>query len=291
MRWLLLVLVNLSLLDTRLARGDVFDKHTLDVLQAHGEANEPVAALDMAAAKALKPLSKTVTEPTILIRTDEGNWTKAVVSWGFRRGGEGLIPVLLIERYVTYRKDSFSTAVASGKDVMLFTGFHFNFDIGQVVPDGQGGDLTFTSDKRIEPLDTARLWGLDGSLVAETAPARPDPGDREGVFPTDFAGAWIVDVDGRWKGLWNIEVADNGRITGTFTSADTQSTYDLSGRVAAPPHHARLTVAFDNAEMRIDAYLWTKDKSALAGHCSLAGQEFGFFAVRQTPDEAAARPE
>ena len=75
---------------------------------------------------------------------------------------------------------------------------------------------------------------------------------------------------------------------GRFISDETQSVYEISGRIAARPHNAKLNIALVNAEQTVDAYLWTKDKSAMAGTITMAERKLGFYA---TPVKAEAEPQ
>ena len=77
-----------------------------------------------------------------------------------------------------------------------------------------------------------------------------------------------------------LAVGESGRITGTFVSDDSQNRYEITGQPTATPHQLRLDVFLANTQMQVDAYLWTKDKSQLAGTVALTGRKFGFHAVR-----------
>lgn len=263
------------------AAADAFDLHTSQWLRKGVAKQKPLTSLSVADAGNLKALSSDLSGHCVVVVTDEGNIAKALVAWGFRRGPDKTTPVLLIERFVTYRADRGDTAAAAGKNVMLFAGFAFNFDIGQVVPAGQGGDVRFTEKRLLEPLEKAKLYGLDGSqLPPKKVGEAPDPNDHDGVLPRDFAGAWKVNVDGRWKGEMRLKVTNAGRATGTYTSADSKSTYRVKGRLAALRHNMKLSIYLDNAVQSVDAFLFTADKSALAGTATLAGRNFGFHATR-----------
>jgi len=277
----LLILIPFLLAESSL-QADVFDRHTSEYLRKVADKSEGLTEISLTDLHKLQPLSKTETTPVAVFKTSEGNWTKAAVTWAFRRTDDGLLPILTIQRFVTYRNDSSDVAKAAGENVMLFEGFAYDFDIGQVVPAEQGGDIKFTGDKSLETLNGAKLWGVDGSqLPAEEKTETPDPTDHAGVLPADFAGVWNVSIDGRWSGTMRLK-NDKGRmLTGTFISDETKSTYEVFGRVASPPQHARLTIQLENAQQDLDCYLWTKDKSAMAGISSLAGQEFGFYATRE----------
>ena len=258
--------------------ADVFDRHTTGFLKIGIAGKKPVKSLTLREAGRLKTLSADIGSPCIVIRTNDGNLTKALVGWGFRRGKGKLIPVLLIERFVTYRQNRGDVAAAAGKDVMLFAGFNFNFDIGQVVPAGQGGDIRLTDKGALEPLGDAKVFALNGSQLPK--PKKGEPGNG-GVISRHFAGTWKVTVDGQWNGELQLKLENNGRLSGKYTSTKSKSTYDVTGRIAALKHHAKLTIALDNASQTIDAYLFTSDKAAMAGTARLAGRTFGFYAVRE----------
>jgi hypothetical protein len=260
--------------------ADVFDRHALKDLQRGAEQCPAAMQLTLNDAAKLKPLAANLSSPCVIVKTDEGNFAKALLGWGLRKGGEQPTPVVLLERFVTYRVDRPGLTAAAGKDVMLFPGFGFNLDIGQVVPAGHGADIEFTADGAVKPVGSATLTPLNGSLLPPIdKTAKADPQTHEGVLLDDFAGTWKVDADGRWQGEWQLAVAD-GRVSGTFVSADSQSRYEITGQPTATPHQLRLDVFLANTQMQVDAYLWTKDKSQLAGTVTLTGRKFGFHAVR-----------
>lgn len=269
--------------------ADVFDRHTSYWLKQAAKADKPFDGLSLERAARIKTLARNISSPAIVVKTNEANWAKALVGWGFRKGNDKPTPVLLIERFVTYRGDRDDLTSAVGKDVMLFAGFSFNFDIGQVVPAGQGGDIEFTADGVIKPLGEAQLFALDGSQLPEAnAAEKYDPTDHDGVLPRDFSGTWNVNADGRWYGVWELKVEENGVASGSYTSAESKSSYDIAGKVTATPHNIRLSIELANAQQAVDAYLWTKDKSVMAGTVTLAGRKFGFYATRQQDDAKPA---
>lgn len=285
MKTLLFALV-VILTASPLCAADAFDRHTSYWLRQVIDNNQPLQQLSLEDGSKLKSIAPAISSPCIVVKTDEGNYTKALIGWGFVKNPNGMVPVLLIERYVTYRSDRSDVTSAAGKDVMLFAGFSFNFDIGQVVPEGQGGDIRLAKDGTLVSLEGAELYGMDGSqLPPPAAGEKHDPHDHQGVLPRDFTGIWKANVDGRWTGEWELQVEDSGRVSGRYTSDETKSTYDITGRVAALPHNIKLAIQLDNAEQTIDAYLWTKDKSALAGTVTLAGRKFGFYALRVEASE------
>ena len=128
-------------------------------------------------------------------------------------------------------------------------------------------------------------FALNGSALPEpTASAQPAPAAREEVFPSDFAGKWRVRIDGRWEGRWDLKV-DERRIFGKFISDGTQSEYEINGRIAGLAHNLKMDIELANTSQSIDAFLWTKDKSAMAGTVVIAERKVGFYALREKADE------
>lgn len=266
--------------------ADIFDRQTSAAVKQFIEKGDAVPEISLEASARLKPLSSTVSSPCLLIKTDEGNFAKVLVSWGVRKGTGKPVPVLLIERYATYRQDRPDLTAANGKDVMLFPGFEFNFDIGQVVPKGQGSDIEFTEDAVLKSVGGAKIIPLNGSQLPAADPIKKyDPTAHEGVLPEDFAGTWKLNADGRWLGEWQIKVNAAGRATGTFVSDESRNSYDLSGQLGSTPNNLKLDVFLANTQMAVDAFLWTKDKSMMAGTVSLTDRKFGFVATRMTDEK------
>ncbi len=263
--------------------ADVFDRHTLVELKLASKDAVPLSDLAAAVAAKWKTISPKVSSPCIVVRTNEGHWAKALLAWGQRKvkGRDQPVSVLLLERFVTYHSEREGQTTATGKDVMLSAGLSFSFELGQVVPTGTGADIEFTDTGLLKPVGDAKLFALNGSQLAAADAAKPNPADHEGVLPRDFTGTWKVSIDGRWTGTWEIAVDDQRTVLGKFTSADTQSSYDLFGKVSNVSHQAKLGIDLANAQLEIDAFLWTTDKSTMAGTVVMANRKFGFVAARQ----------
>jgi hypothetical protein len=259
---------------------DAFDRHTTFWLRQAVKNAEPLKELSSGQAAAWKQIGPGIGSPCVVVKTNNGHWAKALVSWGLRKSGDKLVPVVVLDRYVTYDNDRRDVALAAGKNVMLFPGFYFNFEIGQVVPEGQGGDVLFTDARKLQPAGSAELYGLNGPALPPADSQQPDPNDHEGVLPRDFAGNWKVQADGRWNGVWQLAVDDDGNVQGSYTSDDTKSVYPLVGQVTGAPHRMTLEVELANTTQTFEAFLWTKDKSAMAGSTVLADRKFGFYALR-----------
>ncbi len=279
MQWMILFVLILVTTTSAFA-ADVFDRHISKDLKRALE-QPPLKELSLNDSAKLKRLASTLGSPCIVVKTDDGNYTKALIGWGLRKGADKPTPVLLIERFVTYRGDRSDLTSAAGKDVMLFPGFGFNFDIGQVVPAGQGADIEFTPEQAVKSVGDAVMVALNGSILAPAEKTdKYDPAANEAVVAQDFAGSWKVDVDGRWKGEWELTVGDNGRVTGVFVSDELQNRYDITGQFGSSPNNLRVEVFLANAQMQVDGYLWTKDKSQIAGTVTMTNRKFGFHAVR-----------
>lgn len=263
--------------------ADVFDRHAASLVKKLVDEGTATKELTMAGAAKLKPLAANIGSPCLVLKTSDGNYTKALVSWGLKKGKDSEKPtsLLLIERYVSYRGERLDLTSAIGKDVMLFPGFGFDFDIGQVVPEGQGADIVFNPEGVLVPQADAKLIVLNGSqLPAGEKTTKHDPNDHEGVLPQDFTGSWKLNADGRWLGELDLKVNEAGRATGTFTSDESKNSYDLSGQTGGTPHNIKLEVFLANTQLSVDGYLWTKDKSQLAGTVTMTGRKFGFVATR-----------
>ncbi|MDB5390283.1 MAG: hypothetical protein JWM11_5929 [Planctomycetaceae bacterium] len=270
---------------------DVFDRHAADLLHQAIEGKAGAKSLSQAEASKLKPLAKNLEGSCIVVETSSGNLAKALISWGFRKTSGGaeqkVVPVLMLDRFVTYERGKGDSTVANGKNVMLFPGFGFDFDLGQVVPEGFDADVEFTAKGILQCLGQAQLHGVNGSQIPaeEEAPAKKagtPNNDSEKILPEDFTGVWKVDGDGRWLGEWDLTVNEDGQASGKFFSAESQASYPITGQIAALPHQIKLQIQFNNATQIVEAFLWTKDKSTIAGSFTLAGRKFGLHATRQT---------
>lgn len=263
--------------------GDVFDRHSLAELKLATKEATALPELSSATAAKWQPLSAKIGSPCLIVQTNDGHWSKALLSWGQRKvkGREQPLPVLVLERFVTYRGDREGQTTANGKEVMVFAGHSFSFDIGQVVPNGNGADIEFTETGLVKPVGDAKLFGLNGSQLPAADAAKPNPNDHDGVLPRDFAGTWKVSIDGRWTGVWEINVDEQRTVLGKFVSDDTKSRYELYGKVSNVPHQAKLEIDLANSQVSVDAFLFTTDKATMGGTATMAGRKFAFVATRE----------
>src|SRR5207302_8770082 len=118
---------------------------------------------------------------------------------------------LLLDRYVTYREGQERAVQAGGQNVTLFAGFHFNFDIGQVVPAALGGDLRFVADGgkvHAEPVGKAKFYLLTKPPPEATAKKAPRLVVGEAFEPRYFNGTYKLYDDGRRSGTLALHVGD-----------------------------------------------------------------------------------
>src|SRR5437764_3053694 len=111
----------------------------------------------------------------VVVKTNEGRFAKLLVlSAQQKLEGGRRVPILLIDRFVTYKEGTDQTVVASGKNLYLFPGFRFSLDLGQVVPEGLAADLRFTAEGETiaaEPVGKAKAYLVTRGLP-EAAPKR-----------------------------------------------------------------------------------------------------------------------
>src|SRR5262249_31302549 len=130
-----------------------------------------------------------------------------------------------------------------------------------------------------------------GSMLPATPPDKYDPLDHADVRPRDFAGLWRVNADGRWVGTWEIAVDAEGDVTGRYTSDETKGTFAIRGHITETEvrHRLRFDVEFAAASQQYDMYLWTSDKSTMAGTTTLISRTFGVVAERLPPGAPKAK--
>lgn len=262
---------------------DVFDRHTSFWLDTAVRQLQPVERLTSGEAHKLKPIGPGIESACVVVRTADGNIAKALVSWGLRKHNPRPEPVLLIERFVTYDGARRDMAIAHGENVMLFLGFRFDFDTGQVVPTGYGEDVCF-EEGWLAPLSESKLFALDGPVIPAAEVGEYDPQASKEIRPADFNGVWRLNADGRWQGDLRLAADDDGNVFGQFTSDETKSIYQAAGKVS-DGHRLRLTIQFANTDQDFDLYLRTTDKATLAGTTTLLQRTFGAVAEREKKSE------
>jgi hypothetical protein len=225
-----------------------------------------------------------VAAAVLIVRTNEDRWAKlAVQSARQKIDAEKALPMLLVNRYVTYKEGEERTVVASGENLHLFPGFRLSLDLGQVVPPELGGDLRFVAEGEqvyAEPLGKARMF----VLTKPVAGIEPKKGAKlvvgETFDPHYFNGSYKLYDDGRRSGILKLEVGEDGGITGAYYSDKDGQKYEVRGKTGSAAHAARFTVTFPRSEQVFQGMLFTGDGKAIAGTSRIADREAAFYAVR-----------
>jgi hypothetical protein len=159
------------------ARADAFDRY-LNPLLGKVPAAAGVQEVKRLTPDVLTDHLRVLPESTgafVVVLTNDGRRSKLLVQAARQKvDAEHRVPILLIDRFVTYKEGSEQTVQASGQNISLFPGFHFSLDLGQVVPDSLGGDLHFVAEGDkvyAEPVGKAKLY-LVTKPLPEAAPAK-----------------------------------------------------------------------------------------------------------------------
>jgi hypothetical protein len=266
-------------------RADAFDRYVNPVL-AKVPGAEGVKELKQLTPDLIADHDRVIAGATgalVVVKTNEGRYSKLLVQAARQRVRSTTIPVLLIDRYVTYREGQERTTQATGKNLILFPDFHLSLDIGQVVPASLEGDLHFVAEGDkvyLEPLGKTRLF-LVTKPLAEAAPKKSARVVVGATFePRYFNGSYKLHDDGRRSGTLTLQVADDGEVTGSYYSDKDGQKYDVKGKVGTPRHSIQFAVKFPRSEEVFQGWLFTGDGKALTGTSRLQEREAGFYATR-----------
>ena len=224
------------------------------------------------------------TSAFVVVRTNGGRYARLLVQAARQRVGDKSVPILYIERFVTYKEGEEQTIQASGKNQSLYAGFRFSLDLGQVVPEALGGDLRFVVDGdkvATEPLGKAKLYLVtkhDPAVVPKKGP-KLVMGDR--FEPRYFNGTFKLYDDGRRSGKLVLKVADDGSVKGAYYSDKDGQKYEVNGKIGEPRHSITFDVKLPRTEHTFKGMLFTGNGKAIAGTSRLAGRDSAFYAVRQ----------
>lgn len=286
-----------------IAQADGFDR-----LEGRALADVPRSAdarrrdaLTIAELGALPNVLPGARSPIVVVKTDEGNPARLMLAPALRKppGGRGEpVPILVIERLDTFEAGPATRRLARGRDLILFDGFRLDLDSGQVVPEGQGGDVQFVASgeggPRLIVLKPAALFTLEKSpLPGAAEAARPSAG--RAVVKGDFAGVYRLYANGQGTGRLELKVDEAGVVSGRLRSDQTGGTYKVTGQAAGdPPNKVRFAIDLPRTRPEYDGFLFVEGKGAIAGTFLLLDRTFGFFAVREggtlaPDDDDAAR--
>lgn len=270
-----------------LLRADAFDNYINPILAKVSEAKgvEKVTKLTPAMMVAHSRALPGITSAFIVVKTNDDRYARLLVMPGEQKiGPNKTAPIIIIQRYVTYREGEERTIHASGKDIHLFDDFRFNLDIGQVVPKDVGADLRVGSDKDgffLEPVGKAEIY-LVTKHLPEANPAKPKKLEVGVKFEMRyFNGAYKLYDDGRRSGKLEIKVADNGDISGFYYSDKDGKKYDVDGKISKDPQHRiEFRIQYPRTIQDFSGYLFTGDGRAITGTSTLENLTTGFYALR-----------
>ena len=222
----------------------------------------------------------------LVVKTNGGRYAKLLVQAAKQRiDAEKAIPILSIERFVTYKEGEEQTILATGKRQSLYAGFRFSLDLGQVVPEAVGGDLRFVVDGDkvyTEPVGKAKLYLVtkhDPSVEPKKAGKFVIGEKFEAKF---FNGTFRLNDDGRRAGKLVLKVdEDNKTVTGSYYSDKDGQKYELTGKIGTPTHSIEFTVRYPRTEQVFKGMLFTGTGKAIAGTSRMVDREAGFYATRE----------
>lgn len=281
-------------------RADSFDEYTLPIIsQAVGKGGVQEIA-EITADQIIKngQVLPNVEGAVVFVTTNQARWAKLLLSVARHKvsfGDQGepkMVPVIRLERFVTFREGGERSIMASGQGISLFEGFRYHLELGQVVPDALGGDLHIVArgaqDLALKPVGKAKLYLLTKALP-EAAPRgvrRLEAGEK--FDPSFFAGSYRLQDDGRRSGLLRLAVGEGGDITGTFVSEQNGREYTVQGSIGRPNYKVQFVIQFPQTHEEFTGYMFTGNGQAIAGISKMQEREAGFFAVRI--DEKRDRP-
>jgi hypothetical protein len=270
----------------RPARADAFDRYLNPILGKvpTAEGVQEVKQLTPALLADHEGVLGDTAGVFLVVTTNEGRRSKLLVQPARQKlDAEHRVPILLIDRFVTYKEGTEQTVLASGQNVSLFPGFRFSLDLGQVVPEALGGDLRFIADGdkvHTEPVGKAKMYLLTKPLPEAAPKKAPKLVVGETFEPRYYNGTYRLYDDGRRSGKLVLKVENGGEISGSFYSDKDGEKYEVNGKVGMPINTVQFTIKFPRVEETFQGWMFTGDARALTGYSRLVDHEQGFYAVR-----------
>jgi hypothetical protein len=274
--------VVLFLLTPALAQADAFDNYFNKLLADVPKAKnvEKVTKLTPKMMLAHSRALPGITATFIVVKTNGDRWAKLLVHPAETKE----MPIVVVERYVTFREGEERAVFASGQKLHLFEDFRFSLDVGQVVPSKIAADLRVGVDKDgvfLEPVDKAEIYLVTKHLPEANPPKTGKLVVGEKFEMHYFNGAYKLYDDGRRSGTMHLKVAENGVVTGhVFSDKDGQK-YEIEGQVNKDAkNRIEFIITYPRVSQSYTGYLFTGDGKALTGFSRLENRETGFYATR-----------
>lgn len=221
----------------------------------------------------------------LLIRTNDDRWAKLLVQPARQRFPMNKqAPLLLIEKFITFKESTERTVKAKGENVHVYPGMRLNFDIGQFVPEKLGGDLLVSEDSKggfkLSPLGNAKLYVLT-KAIPDVVPKKSEKLVVGATFESRyFIGKYKLQDDGRRSGTLNLEVDGSGDVAGTFYSDRDGAKYDVVGKIGSQRHAIEFTIKFPQVQQSFTGMLFTGNGKAICGTSKMQEREAAFYAER-----------
>jgi hypothetical protein len=281
-------IVWISLIAASTARADAFDDYSsvhLRKMAAAGNAKQLKRITREEMIDACEVLPK-VDGAFLIVHTNDNRWAKLLVHpAGQKIDADSSAPIVLVDRFVTYKEGEERAVAAEGKNIRLFHDFRFNLDIGSIVPEKAfAADLRFVDDKGVtylEPLGKAELFLATKHLPEATPPKGAKVAVGAKFDKTLFGGEYKLYDDGKKPSDLHFEIGSKGEVSGWMFSGATGAKYDVQGQVGPNPIFGiQFSVTLPRSSQTFTGWMFTGNAAAIAGFSNLEGREAGFYALR-----------
>lgn len=223
----------------------------------------------------------------LVVRTNGNRLSKLQVVSGRQKLGEDkFLPVLIVEKFLTFKDGEERAVASSGASLTLYPGFRLNLDLGQIVPEELPGDLVIrshTTNLTAETIGRAEMWQAVRSLPNPLPPLAGKPVPGEKFVSEHWNGSYLLHDDGRRSGSLEIKVDAQGEVSGAYYSAKDGAKYEVRGKIGPAPHSIQFGIRFPRSEQIYQGCIFTGDLGAIAGTSKFGDRETAFYAVRKSP--------
>jgi len=221
----------------------------------------------------------------LIVVTNDKRFAKLLVQPARQKAGDKQHALLLVDKYVTFKGTSDRAIQASGQSLHLYPGLRLSLELGQVVPETVGGDLTVVGEKEsagfaVKPVGAAKLYVVTKPIPGVVPKKAPKLVVGEAFEMRFFAGRYKLHDDGRRSGVLKLDVNESGEISGTFTSDKDGREYEVQGKAGTPKHAVTFSIQFPATTQTFIGHMFTGDGKAIAGTTKMLEREAGFYAVR-----------
>ena len=284
----MIYMLTISLIGTAMGQGaDRFDSYSrpalIKLLSGSGVVTrKSVGVSDLIDNDRVLPKQ---TASVLIVKTNGNRLCKLQVVAGRQKVNDTLqLPVLIIEKFATFKDGEERAISASGSSLAVYSGFRLNLDLGQIVPNDLPADLEVKSDNGrlfVQSSGKSEIWLVTAPLPdpLPARSARPIANDK--FLVSHWNGNYLLHDDGRRSGSLEISVDAQGELSGFYYSSKDGAKYEVKGKVGPAPHAVQFGVRFPRSEQIYQGFLFTGDLSAMAGVSRFGDRETGFYAVRK----------